>query len=95
MLQFCNIYFLKISFHLQIVLTNEFTTKLKNDEYSIGAALGESHSHKISQRIILGRHPLQNGRFIAHSEKGFVCSSSFTIEFEVRIVFFVVINQLF
>lgn len=61
---------------------------MKNDEYSIGPALGESHSHKISQRIIFERHPVQRGRFTAYSEKGFVCSSDVTVEFEVSGFFF-------
>lgn len=72
-------------FDFQIVITNEFTTKLKNNEYSTGPALGESHSHKISQRIILDRHPVERGRFIAYSEKGFNCSSNVSMEFEVSL----------
>ncbi|ETN63737.1 RAD51C protein [Anopheles darlingi] len=66
-------------FGCAVVITNDVTTDFSsvrktNEEPLIVPALGDSHSHKINQRILLGRiessdDPLHNGLYVASIEK--------------------------
>ncbi|XP_039430865.1 DNA repair protein RAD51 homolog 3-like [Culex pipiens pallens] len=59
-------------FKFAIVLTNDVTTKLNGTEPStIAPALGDSHGHRINQRIVLGQTGSEPGMFVASVEKGF------------------------
>lgn len=58
-------------FKFAIVLTNDVTTKLNgNDPSIIAPSLGDSHSHRINQRIVLGQTS-EPGVYVASVEKGF------------------------
>lgn len=60
-------------FNFAIVLTNDVTTKLHgpDDPSSIVPALGDSHSHRVNQRILLGPTANESGAYVASVEKGF------------------------
>ncbi|XP_053671536.1 DNA repair protein RAD51 homolog 3 [Anopheles nili] len=72
-------------FGCAVIVTNDVTTRISDNETSerrmedprIVPALGESHSHKINQRILLGRdetcsnlHNLEQISYVASIEKG-------------------------
>ncbi|XP_037952346.1 DNA repair protein RAD51 homolog 3-like [Teleopsis dalmanni] len=70
-------------FKVAIVITNDLTTCLVETEWKISPALGELHSHKINQRILLGND--KNTKFyVALIEKSIV-SPRVAIPFQIKI----------
>lgn len=58
-------------YKLAIILTNDVTTKLNGtDPCTIAPALGDSHGHRINQRIVLGQTS-ESGMYVASVVKGF------------------------
>lgn len=58
------------SYH-QIVITNDVTTRINGQDSQVIPALGDTHSHKINQRVILGQSDEDPaGVHIASVEKG-------------------------
>lgn len=53
---------------LQVVITNELTTRVTGNDWNICPALGDSHEHKINQRIILSKCNEKN-YYVALMEK--------------------------
>lgn len=58
----------------KVVITNELTTRLagSNDPAQLVPALGDSHSHRVTQQIMLGRDigaQQTAGRHLAHIRK--------------------------
>ncbi|XP_067614437.1 DNA repair protein RAD51 homolog 3 [Eurosta solidaginis] len=46
---------LAMEYQVVVVITNELTTRINGNEWKICPALGDSHAHKINQRIILSK----------------------------------------
>lgn len=70
-------------FYHQIVITNDVTTRINGQESKIVSALGDGHSHKINQRIVLGQ-PVDDpsGVNIASVEKGLL-RERMAVKFEI------------
>lgn len=69
--------------YVQIVITNDVTTRFNAQESRIVAALGDSHSHKINHRIVLGQvSDDQPGLGIASIEKG-LFRTRMTVKFQI------------
>ncbi|XP_069967218.1 DNA repair protein RAD51 homolog 3 isoform X2 [Bactrocera oleae] len=54
--------------HNEVVITNELTTRVTGNDWNICPALGDSHEHKINQRIILSKCNEKN-YYVALMEK--------------------------
>ncbi|XP_054747479.1 DNA repair protein RAD51 homolog 3 [Anastrepha obliqua] len=59
---------LAVEYQLVVVITNELTTRVNGNDWKICPALGDSHAHKINQRIILSKCNEQK-HFVALVEK--------------------------
>lgn len=52
------------------MLTNNLTSKPGEDnQWYLCPALGDTHTHKIGQRILLGRNPKEKDHYVAYLEK--------------------------
>lgn len=56
----------------QVVITNELTTRHMDEEWTITPALGDAHSHKINQRLML-RKEIDTGRRVITIDKSLIC----------------------
>ncbi|CAD7093174.1 unnamed protein product [Hermetia illucens] len=57
-------------YNLAVVLTNNLTSKPgENNQWYLCPALGDTHTHKIGQRILLGRNPKEKDHYVAYLEK--------------------------
>uniref|UniRef100_A0A0A1X5V2 DNA repair protein RAD51 homolog 3 n=1 Tax=Zeugodacus cucurbitae TaxID=28588 RepID=A0A0A1X5V2_ZEUCU len=59
---------LATEFKVVVVITNELTTRVTGNDWKICPALGDSHAHKINQRIILSKC-IEEKYYIAIVEK--------------------------
>uniref|UniRef100_A0A0K8VB09 DNA repair protein RAD51 homolog 3 n=1 Tax=Bactrocera latifrons TaxID=174628 RepID=A0A0K8VB09_BACLA len=59
---------LATDFKVVVVITNELTTRITGNDWNICPALGDSHGHKINQRIILSKC-IEENCFVALMEK--------------------------
>lgn len=67
----CTVWSVPVS-PLQIVITNELTTRIyPNGESALVPALGDSHSHRVNYQIITARHESDNNIFVAKIKKSF------------------------
>uniref|UniRef100_A0A1A9UNF6 DNA repair protein RAD51 homolog 3 n=1 Tax=Glossina austeni TaxID=7395 RepID=A0A1A9UNF6_GLOAU len=63
---------LALKFNVAVVITNELTTRYVDGEWCITPALGETHSHKINQRLMF-RKEMDTGCHIVTIDKSLIC----------------------
>ena len=70
-------------FFNQVIITNELTTRCVDNNWFITPALGDSHTHKINQRLILS-HDEDKDYNIVMIDKSVICSK-IAIRFKVHL----------
>uniref|UniRef100_A0A1B0BKK6 DNA repair protein RAD51 homolog 3 n=1 Tax=Glossina palpalis gambiensis TaxID=67801 RepID=A0A1B0BKK6_9MUSC len=73
---------LALKFNVAIVITNELTTRYVDEEWYITPALGETHSHKINQRLMF-RKEFDTGRHVITTDKSLICGKV-SIPFKIK-----------
>ncbi|KAI8129896.1 DNA repair protein RAD51 like protein 3 [Lucilia cuprina] len=74
---------LAMEFNVAVVITNELTTRHVDNQWLVAPALGDSHTHKINQRLLLS-HDEERGYHVVMVDKSVLCDK-ISIGFKVKI----------
>uniref|UniRef100_A0A1B0A550 DNA repair protein RAD51 homolog 3 n=1 Tax=Glossina pallidipes TaxID=7398 RepID=A0A1B0A550_GLOPL len=73
---------LALKFNVAVVITNELTTRHMDEEWTITPALGDTHSHKINQRLWF-RKEIDTGCHFVTIDKSLICGEV-SVPFQIK-----------